>query len=151
MPSLEVKRCRIADLLESANFVSLLESYGVECGNPDIGVARAQIDYYKILDEAGAIHILGAFDGDLIGFIAFKRQFLPHYGSYIAINESWFVDEQARATGAGNELLTCAEAWAKEMGCTAYFVSAGVGSVLERVMSRSKYRPANVAFCKALA
>lgn len=148
---IEIRRISVQDAIDSQELGVLLDGYSRESAMPEIGTPDAQLHMYAAMEQAGALHAIGAYQsGDLIGFLLMIVSVLPHYGKPVGSTESFYVADYARHTGAGLELLREAERWALEMGAAAFLVSAPTRSRLEVVMQRQGYRQSNVVFAKGL-
>lgn len=94
--------------------------------------------------------LLAEQDGQVVGMIA--AVVYPHLltgvmqGSEIV----WWVDEDARKSGAGLQLLAAAETWYRAMGAeTSHVVSWG-DDRLDRLFTRIGYQPYEKVFVKKL-
>lgn len=152
MEPIIIRRCTVADMADAPNIADLLAEYGAESAIEELGPPAAQLDTYRQMEAVGALHLLGAFDGDaLVGFLVMIVSVLPHYGACIASTESFFVARAARKSGAGLKLLHEAEQLAKSLGAAGFFVSAPMSSRLEKILPGVGYRETNRVFFRRLA
>ncbi|GAC1451728.1 MAG: GNAT family N-acetyltransferase [Desulfuromonadaceae bacterium] len=147
-----IRDCRVADILHPDN-ARLIDAYSVESSIAGMPPASAQLPTYIQLESAGALHCLGAYDGDsMVGFASILISVLPHYGVATAIMESLFVSSECRKTGAGTKLLRAAEGYAVSRGACGLLVSAPTGGSLVKMMlhPRSGFCHTNQVFFKGL-
>lgn len=148
---IEVKGLSVLDIADAPNLAELLAEYGEESAIEGLGPPSAQIAIYHQLEQAGGLHLIGAFDGGVvIGFLILIVTVLPHYGALVATSESFFVAKASRKTGAGLLLLREAERMAKEKGAAGLLVSAPADSQLEAVLPRVGFRETNRVFFRGL-
>lgn len=148
---LEIRKCSYDEVLDSPQFEALCAEYAQESTRTTLGDYNPQRDTYAMLEKAGVLHTLGAFNGDeLVGFISVLFNVTPHYGKRIAVSESYFVSTKHRAGGIGVKLLKSAEQLAVEYGAVGLFISAPVNGTLEKIMPRLSYVQTNSVFFKGL-
>lgn len=146
-----IKRCTVADIEAAGTLPDLLDAYGNESRIPEFGEVSASFDVYRAMEASGALHILGVFAPELVGFASLLIYGLPHYaGRRICTMESLFVMPNARTGGAGLKLLRAAEMLASDLGGTALMVSAPVEGRLAEILPRAGYRETNRVFLRAL-
>lgn len=98
--------------------------------------------------------LLVADDGGLVGMVG--ALVYPHYfnkADLIAQELFWWVDESARKSGVGGELLESVEAWASEKGAASVVMlslSALNPDAANRMYINAGYRPAEQSFIKRL-
>jgi GNAT superfamily N-acetyltransferase len=144
---LTIRQCTISQLEESPSFKSLLDEYAEESSIVGMPKHNAKMDMYRGLEAAGVIASFAAYVLDeLVGFVVVLSPVLPHYGVTVSTTESYFVAKAHRSSGAGMELLRCAESHAKAIGSPGLLVSAPVGGALERVLPRAGYVQTNSVF-----
>jgi GNAT superfamily N-acetyltransferase len=150
--ALIIKKCTVAELEAASTFEALLVGYAEESHIDGLPPPKAQMETYRLMEGAGAIQCFGAFvDDALVGLAVVLTSLLPHYGAFVSVMESIFVDRHFRKTGAGLKLLHAAEEHAAEKS-RGILVSApkdgSLAAVLER---RDDYRETNRVFFKRLA
>lgn len=146
-----IRQCDLAELWAQPNIDDLLGQYARESAIDGLPVPQPDREGYALLEKVGALTVICAFRGsELIGLIAMVVSRNPHYSARIAVVESFFVAEDARYTGAGLKLLQEAEFIARTLEAVGMFVSAPVGSRLERVLPGRGYRETNRAFFRRL-
>lgn len=146
-----VRRCTVAEVEQAGAIHDLLAQYGLESRSPEFGEVEPNFELYRAMEANGALHIVGAFDPDLVGLAALIVYGLPHYGGRaVCAMESFFVSPDARSSGAGLKLLRAAEEQARILGASALMVSAPVGSRLEQVLPRTGYRSMSHIFVRGL-
>lgn len=147
-----VIRTTIDALDREPNLPDLLAAYGAESAIAGMPPFCAQMDAYRGLEAAGLLHAFGAYDGtELVGVLLLMLATLPHYGAVVATTESFFVAPEHRSGGHGLRLLRAAEVHAAALGAVGVFVSAPVGSQLEKVLdSVWSYTEASRVFFKRL-
>lgn len=142
----------VADMEREPNLAALFVEYAQESATPELGTADVQLAMYRNMEAAGALRLLGAYQGDtLVGFLVLIVSVVPHFGKCIASTESYFVTQWARGGGAGIKLLRAAEEVARESGAVALFVSSPSAGRLARVMPRMGYRETNRVYMRGLA
>ena len=152
MEKIQIRRCSISDVMGDANIGDLADEYAEESAIPGMPRLSPQWDIYRILEEAGHFHIIGAFEGErLVGLMSVISQVMPHYGAVIATIESIFVLRDYRKTGAGIVLLRAAAAHAKETGAVALLATAPKDGALAKVLPRVGYTHTNQLFCRIIA
>jgi GNAT superfamily N-acetyltransferase len=147
------RTCTVADMESAPRLAELFAEYAQESALQDLGEPVVQIETYRQMEAAGVLHMIGAFQGPhLVGFLVLIVSVVPHFGRLIASTESLFVSKSARRGGAGMQLLQLAESVSAELGAVGLFVSAPVGSQLEKVLQAKKtYRNTNSLFFRSLA
>lgn len=149
---MEIRRCTVADIEQAEHLRAVLDSYGAESAMPEMGEVKADFAAYRAMEAAGMLHVIGAFDPELIGFITLLHYRLPHYGGRgVCSSESYFVTPERRNTGAGLRLLRAAEDKARDLGASALLVSSPAGGRLAQVLPRAGYRESNRVFVRGLA
>ncbi len=123
-----------AAILDAPNSADLLRAYAEECS---VSGAEPQREIYSAMENAGALHCFASYVDDLlIGFCTVLTAQMPHTGDRLATVESIFVDPTYRHSGAGDILLTAAEQFAREAGCSNLACLARLGSAFDVVLSR---------------
>ena len=150
--SVVIRNCAVSEVAQAGALSELLAAYGEESSIPEFGQVDACFATYQAMEASGALHIVGAFDPELIGLASLLVYGLPHYaGRRMCAMESFFVAPHARKSGAGIKLLRAAEARAAELGASALMISAPLGGRLAEVLPRSGYRETNRVFLRVLA
>ena len=122
----------------------LLQGYAEECANPYLSKPNPDSQTYLAIESSGILDVYSVVDdGSLVGFATVLRSIYPHYGLPMTTVESIYVSKEARAKGAGGGLLSLIEQQATGVGL---FVSAPVGSQIERVLHGRRYIKTNSAF-----
>lgn len=146
-----IRQCDLAELWSRPNIDALLSQYARESAIDGLPEPKPDREVYAALEACGALTLVCAFRGDeLIGLIAMVVTRNPHYSQLIAVVESFFVSSDARYTGAGLRLLQEAEFLARAREAVGMFISAPVGSRLERVLPGKGFRETNRAFFRGL-
>lgn len=147
-----IRPCTLAEIEQSVELARLLVKYGAESSIAEIGTPAPCMATYRSMAASGVLHIVGAFDPELVGFASVLIIGLPHYaGRRVASMESFFVTPKARGGGTGIHLLRAAEELARDLGAQALMVSAPVGGRLASVMERTAgYRETNRVFTRGL-
>ena len=147
MKNLTVRRVTPDEGAASPDFQRLVSAYWDECANRSIGPARPDIDQYRKLAEAGALHCSALFDGGrMVGFVAILAVTYPHFSKVCATVESIFLDPDYRCKGGGALLLKAAREMAKGAGAVGLYISAPVGSRLARIARAKRWRNTNSVF-----
>ena len=148
-----IRVCTVAEIESAPTLPDMLLAYGEESRIPEMGEPEASFATYRAMERSGGLHIVGAFDPELIGFAIVLVYGLPHYGGRLVGSlESFFVGPADRRHGAGLQLLHAAEDLARDLGAIALLVGAPVGSRLDTVMQHNAaYRPTNRVFTRSLA
>ena len=150
--SMEIRPITFAQIEQSPAAPQLFAEYAAESAIAELGTPHPNAAYYAQLEAAGSLFGFGAFvDDELAGFFMLLVAHVPHWQFPTATAESFFVSKAHRKSGAGLKLLRAAETKAKEAGAAGLFISAPVGSVLERVMQGTGYRQTNSVFFKGAA
>tara|TARA_R110000822_G_scaffold84881_2_gene199090 strand:- start:384 stop:836 length:453 start_codon:yes stop_codon:yes gene_type:complete len=148
----EIRRIKFREAAEHPDFDALLEEYGDEAGMYGMPRPNCQVDMYDKMQDAGIIHVVGAFKQDrLVGVIVIVVSVIPHYGVAMATTESFFVRPAERKTGAGLMLLKEAEALSAEYGAFGLLVSAPFGGKLAEVLPNKGYTETNRVFFRRLS
>lgn len=152
MTTITIRHCAASELLDAPNRFELWDEYARESSIDGMPKPEVQIEAYRMLEKAGALRLIGAFDGDLlVGFVSVLVNVLPHYGVIAAVTESFFVAAAYRKTGAGLNLLREAEAHAQAMNAPVLLVSAPTGGRLAGVLPNVGYTETNRVFFKRFA
>ena len=152
MEPVTVKPISFDELEYAPNFSDLIEEYCAESGLPVLGCADVQSKTYRAMESTGAMRLIAAFiNGELIGFINLLSTVLPHFGKPVFTAESFFVAGRARKSGAGIALLKAAEQAASESGALGIYVSAPIGSRIERVLPGVGFKAVHQVYFKEAA
>ena len=147
----EIKRTTFREIADHPDFGDLVAEYAEESAMTGLPAPDCQIDMYEKLQDAGAIHVLGAFrQMRLVGLLIVVASVIPHYGVMMATTESFFVRPQDRKSGAGLQLLKEAETLSAELGATGLLVSAPFGGRLAEVLPKKGYAETNRVFFRKL-
>lgn len=147
--TITIRLCAASELLDAPNRHELWDEYASESAIAGLPKPVVQSDTYKMLEQAGALQLIGAFSNDkMIGFISVLSNKLPHYGVLMAVSESFFVAKSHRKTGAGLRLLREAERYALSIGSPGLLVSAPSGGRLAGVLPNVGYQETNRVFYK---
>ena len=149
---IDIRPCTVGELEDAADLPALLAEYAREGSLPELGQPNPQAEIYRVLEQNGVLHPIGAFErGRLVGFIFPLVGPIPHYGVRAVTIESFFVREDSRRQGAGLELLARAETVGREFEARALLLSAPRGGTLARVLEAKRaYRHSNDVFVRAL-
>ena len=151
MTELIFKRMRAAELMDAPGFDEAVDRYWVECANRAMGPANPDQDAYRLMDAAGLSRAVGVFDGErLIGGAILLINNMPHFSVKGAVVESIFVLPEYRRRGVGARLLNELKAMAKAYGCPGVYLSAPVGSRLERLLRLKGIQQTNSVFFEAV-
>jgi len=151
MGQIAITSCTVDEFAQARNLDVLFAAYQRESSIPGLGPCNVQLDKYRQLEAAGALHTFVAYRGpDLVGFLSMIVTVLPHYGALVATTESFFVAEDARAGGTGMKLLRRAEDHARGLGAVGLLVSAPHGGRLAKIMPRAGYQETNRVFFRGL-
>ena len=146
-----IRQCTISELEAAPNIHDLLAEYAEESSIAGLPTPAAQVETYRAIESSGALHIIAAFEGDLlIGYITVLSTVLPHYNEVVSVTESYFVSKEHRSSGAGLKLLRSAERFAREIGSLGLLVSAPTGGALSDVLPRVGYKETNRVFFRSL-
>lgn len=152
MQTVTIRPATVAEVFAAPNVDELLAEYARESSVAGLPSAVPNRDLYAGLEATGFMHVIGAFDGELLaGFLVLVVTINPHYSQILAVSESYFVASEYRKSGAGLQLLAVAENLAKQKGAVGMFVSAPVESRLARVMPGVGYRETTRAFFRGFA
>lgn len=152
MQSLVVRPCTVAEVFGASNIDALLAGYASESSIAGLPPAVPNRDIYQVLEDSGAMTVLGAFQDDLlVGFLALVVSTNPHYSRTLAVTESYFVAEQFRKTGAGIQLLRAAEDTARAKGAVGILVSSPSEGRLAEVLPHTGYAETTRAYFRSLA
>src|ERR1017187_4336871 len=133
---MEIRKTSVDEIFENANWPNLFAHYAGESAMLGMPPPKADFEHYKKLELAGLLETAGAFsDGKLVGVIAVVVGSLPHYSQYVSTTESFFVLKEYRRQGTGKKLLALGKAFTFQKGAPGLFVSAPIGSALEKVLS----------------
>lgn len=82
--------------------------------------------------ETQLVIVAENFDGRLVGFLeASIRPFVEDCETdHVGYLEGWFVENQYRQTGIGKKLVTAAENWARNKGCSEMASDSEIGNDL---------------------
>jgi aminoglycoside 6'-N-acetyltransferase I len=91
--------------------------------------ASAGVDeYYSCHDRMGVF--VADDDGHLVGFaeVSLRDQAERCTTSPVGYLEAWYVEDEARKSGVGRELVRAAESWAEAQGCSEMASDCVIGS-----------------------
>ena len=148
---MEIRKIKIEEILYSPDGREMFLNYALDSKNsltPDVNLDN---DMYVKFEEVGALDCVGAYDGDkLVGFITGITSIIPHYSKPATTIESFYVVKQYRKGGTGKKLLEELTEFAKQRGSTNIFMTALIGSDLEKVAPYYGFTPTNIAYTKKL-
>lgn len=140
-----------ARLRQEATFPALAAAYAKEAALPGLPPPCPDVERYQALEDAGVLHILGAWQGEvLIGFLSLLVAVLPHYSEKVATVESFFVAAEARNTGAAFALIHASYALARQQAAVGMFFTAAVGSTMFGLMRANSVQKSHEVFFKPL-
>lgn len=147
---MELKDVSAKTIYESPEFAQIVEDYAAESGNPDLGEAVPEIEFYDRMERADMLRCVAAYDGDrIVGIVVVVVTKYPHFGKPVASVESMWLARSHRAGGAGLRLIRRAQVVAKEMGAVGIYFGARAGSRLAELYGRL-FTPMNTLFWKKL-
>ena len=147
MKNLTVRRVTPDEVASSPEFERLTRQYFDECGNKAYDGPMPTIDQYRDLHKSGALHVSGLFDGSaLVGFVCVLLVNYMHFSKPCASVESIYLDPAFRATRGGFMLFEAARGMAKELGAVGLYLSAPVGSRLDRIARAKRWRQTDSVF-----
>ena len=66
-----IRHCAASELLDAPNRFELWDEYARECSMGGMPKPEVQIEAYRLLEKAGVLRLIGAFDADtLVGFVS---------------------------------------------------------------------------------
>lgn len=150
---MEIKQCTVAEVFDHPDTPLLFEEYAAEASLHGLPLPRPVRAIYERLQQAGALFVLVAFDGErMAGFMGLLISLNPHYGAKLGVSESFFVRPVYRKSGAGFELLHLAERITRESDAEGLLVSAPYGGRLEAVLGlHDAYQQSNSVFFRSFA
>lgn len=148
--AMQIRPIRFSDFAERAQELARDHWRETEAGfsstPPALDVAA-----YLTLERAGALLLLGAFEGDaLIGYSAATLCRHPHYGFPCAFHDGLFLASKHRNGMAGVRLIRATEAEAKARGAKGISWHAKLDSTFESLMVRLGAEPVETVFWKEL-
>ena len=147
MSSFEIRSATVADVMDSPRFEQMIAEYAVECANPGMGVPKPNREQYEAMAKAGMLHALGVYKGnELVGFMSYLLTPMAHFSRCAATTESLFLDPKYRHGLLGVRLIKTALKQAKSLGAVGLYVSAPVGSQLEKLAKALRLKQTNVVF-----
>lgn len=158
----EYRRCSVMEIAAVPNMPALIQAYEAESSLPEIGrvptgkTAQEMLAQYHNYEIVGALHVIGAFDGErIVGFVMVLTHVLPHYAELTAVSESFFVDQDYRKRGVGLRLKAVAKEVAKEKGAKTILWSAPANGAFAKQLhaeaKRGTCRLSNEVFIEALS
>lgn len=151
--SLPIRPITIADAFDAPNFTALCDEYRAESlRNPYVTSAPPDRDAYQYMQDAGVLHMLGAYENDtLVGMVVILIASPPHYaGKLLATVETLFLSKPHRHGRAGVELIRAAESAAVKHGAQGLYISAPSGGRLEDLLPAVGYHETNTVFFRGL-
>jgi hypothetical protein len=149
---IEIRRIQFSEAAEHPDFIDILNEYADEAGITGLPRPNCQVEMYKAMQNAGVIHVIGAFSGDsLVGVVVIIVSVVPHYGKVLATTESFFVRPSDRKSGAGLMLLKEAEILSEELGAIGLLISAPAEGRLAEILPRKGYAETNRVFFRNFA
>lgn len=143
----EIRPCTVDEILNTPELVAEYSTYAL----PGMPAPNVQWDQYRLMEQAGVIHVIGAFaDGKLVGFVSTIGHVSLHYGARLTLTESFFVAKQYRNSGAGIKLLRAVEQLAKSDGSTGLMITAPHNKELSNVLSAVGYHQSHEVFFKCV-
>ena len=142
---------RVVKTIDVVDRDDLFKEYAKESKGkltPDVNVNKEQ---YLKLEEAGLLDTIGLYDNDnLVGFISAYTYMMPHYTSLATSIESYFILKEYRKFGAGKKLLDKLVEIVNKKGSTMLFMSAGIGSNLDKVAKSFGFIATNIVYSKKI-
>lgn len=103
---IEIKHLSFEELFHACGFEELVNEYCTETANKAIGTPQMQVERYSLLDQAGTLHCIAAFDKNqvvgLAGLIVTDSQ---HYAFPIVGVDSFYLRKEWRKGATGLKLL----------------------------------------------
>lgn len=148
---MEIRPATVDEIEAAPNLSELNAEFIAESQRVDQLVGVMNFATYRVLESAGLLVILGAFDGGtLFGFFFLIVNESPHYVGKVGAAELFFVSKPYRAGGTGSALLRAAEDAARERGAVCMLIAAPTGGSLETVAPRWGYQPIDTILAKGL-
>lgn len=149
--SIEIRETTIADKIDEAN--ALLVAHWQELAkNKDVMVLKPDVERYALLEAAGSLVSLVAYDGDRI--VGYSVNFLTtnlHYSDLTYVhNDVLFVMPEHRKSSLGMRLIRATEDVARQRGARMVIWHAKEQTALAEILPRLGYGVQDILFSKVL-
>lgn len=147
-----VAKSTVSEIMGAPEFPALVREYAREVAIAGMPPPDAKMALYQHLETVGMLHAFSAvIGGNLVGFISLLAPPLLHYGTAVAVSESFFVANGHRKSGAGLRLLRAAEDMARTLGSPGLLVSAPIAGRLAELLPHCGYTETSRVFFKRSA
>ena len=151
IPPVNVERISVSDFF-ACDVNHLIDEYRKECANEAFGVAPPSRHYYESLEKQGMLFpaVAKTSEGKVVGFVVVVVYAVPHFdGKTMATIESIFLSKDYRKGRSGVSLIRWAQQTALVKGAVGVYISAPVGSRLEKLASLIATKTNSVFFLGA--
>jgi GNAT superfamily N-acetyltransferase len=151
MSEITIKTCTVADVITAPNYETLIDAYALESAINGIPDPRPNIDLYRVMETAGLLTVLSAFDADkLVGLLAMNVSIVPQYGLNMGAIVVFYVDDEHRKQGTGLHLVKHAEDIAREKGAAVLLMGAPADGRLAKAARMMGFTASHISFSKVL-
>lgn len=149
---ISISLCTIEDIVSSSVYEKMIREYEKECKNTNITVdTYPNIDKYKAIEKAGVLLCVGVFnDSVMVGFAIIIISEMLHYSKLATTVESQFILKKYRKFGTAKKMYEFIENKCSEIGSSAMFMSAPIGSNLDKISKYIGYKPVSTFFIKTI-
>ena len=151
MPTVNIEPVSVSEFF-AHDVHSLIDEYRIECANDAFGSAQPSRSYYESLEKQGMLYpaVAKTNKGKVVGFVVIDVYAVPHFeGKTMATIESIFLSREYRKGRAGIALIHWAQQTALSNGAVGVYISAPVGSRLEKLASLIATKTNSVFFLGA--
>ena len=146
---MKIKQITVEELF--AQEQGLFDKYSEEAKVAQAPITAPSIDYYLSLEAKGSLTCTGLYiDNKLKGFCLIVYFYMAHSGTIGGSIDAIYVDSCSRNYGSGKQLISQAEAYAKEVGAKILTMTAPMNSRLAKVAKSFGYEATNIIHSKAL-
>lgn len=149
---IKIKTCTIEDIVSSYLYDNMILEYESECKNKNVNVdTLPNIDKYKAVESAGVLLCFGVYNDDtLVGFCIVIISEMLHYSQLATTVESQFILKEYRRFGTARKMYDFVERECIRRGSKAMFMSAPIGSALDKISKSIGYTPISTFFIKKI-
>lgn len=149
--SIQIFQIRVSEHIGAVG--ELLRAHWLEIAkNKTLMVLKPDTERYAVLEQAGLLLALGAFDGDvMVGYsVSFIGPHLHYADLVYAQNDVLFVAQPHRLGRTGYRLIQATELLAKARGAQMLIWHAKQGTTLDALLPRLGYGVQDILYSKEL-
>lgn len=150
---MNIREIKFADYVDQVEDTLIRDHYVEVCKHPDLMKLKLDRARFQLLEDAGMLLVLGAFDADdkLIGYSASWISNHIHYSDLVYChNDAIYLDPAHRSGTLGVKLIKETERAAKDRGARMCLWHGKPDTALSAIMPRMGYVVNDILFSKEI-